>query len=134
MIARLLSVLSAPVLDDEDTIQQARMELMQDRLGKVGSVDTFDPNAEVVARSGKEVYDATCNTCHGPGILEAPKLGDSAAWKTRMAAGLDGLVTSSINGKGSMPPRGGDPSLTDGEMHDVVEYMLKESGVDVAAA
>src|SRR5262245_32015320 len=49
------------------------------RLKPVGEVTVTDPNAPVVAKSGKEVVDAVCGACHLTGALNAPKIGDKAA-------------------------------------------------------
>ena len=32
-------------------------------------------------RDGRAVYDAVCAACHTTGVLKAPKLGDTAAWR-----------------------------------------------------
>jgi cytochrome c5 len=45
------------------------------------------------------------------------------------AGGLDGMVSSAIRGKAAMPPKGGDPSLSDEEVRAAVEYMLEQTGV-----
>ena len=34
---------------------------------------------------GKATYDSGCVACHGSGALGAPKLGDVAAWRPRIA-------------------------------------------------
>jgi cytochrome c5 len=48
----------------------------------------------------------------------------SDAMAQRMSEkGLDGLVSSVINGLNVMPPRGGQPSLTDEEIQAAVEFM-----------
>lgn len=79
---------------------------------------------------GKAVYDSLCLACHAGGIAGAPKLDDNAAWTERiMAKGLDGLVATAIEGLGGMPPRGGNPTLTDEEIRQAIEYMLEEAGV-----
>ena len=61
--------------------------------------------------------------CHATGVAAAPKL-EAAEWTERMAGGIDALVTSSINGKGAMPPRGGRADLSDEQMKAVIEYMV----------
>jgi cytochrome c5 len=76
--------------------------------------------------SGKEVYDKACMACHLTGVAGAPKFGDKAAWAPRLAAGVDGLVKSVISGKGAMPPKAGNASLSDGEIKAAVEYMLAQ--------
>ncbi len=65
--------------------------------------------------------------CHVAGVANAPKLGDKAAWAPRIGTGIDALVKSVIGGKGAMPPKAGNPSLTDAEIRAAVEYMVGES-------
>jgi len=79
--------------------------------------------------SGEQVFNATCTVCHTAGVAGAPKVGDKAAWEPRLAQGLDALVTSSTKGKGAMPPKGGNTSLSDAEVKSAVEYMLEKSGL-----
>jgi cytochrome c5 len=79
--------------------------------------------------SADDVVARVCGACHGTGVLNAPKVGDKAEWARRKAAGVAALVASSIKGKNQMPARGGDPSLSDGEVKAAVELMLKQSGV-----
>lgn len=85
--------------------------------------------------AGKALYDSGCVGCHGTGILGAPKVGDAAAWKSRLAGGLSALVNSAKAGKGAMPPKGGNAALTDTQLLNVVSYMVSQSGgVPPAAA
>ncbi len=114
------------------------MVKLEERIRPVGLVVT-DPAALVkvstkVARapySGDEVLTKVCNACHVAGVLGAPKDGDKAAWSARASAsgGVDGLTASAIKGKGSMPPRGGSPDLSDDEVKAAVGAMLKQSGI-----
>ena len=64
-------------------------------------------------------------------MLGAPKIGEAAAWKARIDAqgGVDAIVEGAINGINQMPARGGDPSLSDEEVQEAVEYMLGQSGL-----
>ncbi|MCP2936072.1 c-type cytochrome, partial [Salmonella enterica subsp. enterica serovar Typhimurium] len=57
---------------------------------------------------------------------------DSAAWSSRIATGLDALVKSAINGKGAMPAKGGNASLSDDEITRAVAYMGNKSGASFA--
>ena len=75
-------------------------------------------------------YDKLCATCHAIGLMNAPKLGDSAAWKERLdkASGLDGLVQQGIKGINAMPPKGGS-TVNDDQFHDLVVFFLDKSDV-----
>lgn len=76
------------------------------------------------AAEGKDVYAKACAVCHNN---LPPKLGDKAAWAPRIKAGTDALVASTIKGKGSMPPRAGNSSLSDADVKAAVEYMVSQS-------
>jgi cytochrome c5 len=78
------------------------------------------------AGAGEALYKQSCQTCHGTGVANAPKLGDKAAWAPRMAQGLPVLVQNAIKGKGAMPPKGGT-SASDAEVRASVEYMVNAS-------
>ncbi|WP_083928932.1 c-type cytochrome [Geopsychrobacter electrodiphilus] len=76
---------------------------------------------------GQEVYDGVCHSCHSTGVAGAPKLGDKAAWSGRIAKGVDALVQSALNGKGSMPPKGGERTLNEAEIRAAVNYMVDQA-------
>ncbi len=76
---------------------------------------------------GKSVYNSACVACHGAGVAGAPKTGDKAAWAARLAAGIEGMTKTAINGKGAMPPRGGNAALSDAEVRAAVEFMIGQS-------
>ena len=73
---------------------------------------------------GKKVYDATCTACHTPGVAGAPKLGDKAAWAPRLKEGMDAVYAIALKGKGAMPAKGGNASLSDAEVRAAVDYMV----------
>ena len=76
---------------------------------------------------GKAVYDKVCVACHQVSVAGSPRLGDKAAWAPRIQAGMDSLMQSVTKGKGAMPPRGGNPSLSDAEVRAAVEFMVGQS-------
>lgn len=80
--------------------------------------------ALAVERSGKEVVDSVCASCHASGKDGAPKLGDQAAWAQRAAKGLDKLTQNAITGVRNMPAHGGQAALSDVEMSRAVGYMV----------
>ena len=85
-------------------------------------------SAPVHAADGKAIFEKTCKMCHVPGIAGAPKLGDKAEWAARNKKGLGTLVKNAIAGykgaKGMMPPKGGNPKLSDGDVKAAVKYMM----------
>ncbi len=76
---------------------------------------------------GKAVYASTCTVCHAAGVAGAPKFGDKAAWAPRIKAGMDALHASALKGKGAMPPKGGNTSLSDAAVMAAVDYMVSQS-------
>lgn len=76
---------------------------------------------------GQKVYESTCMACHLMGVAGAPKVGDQAAWAPRLAKGNDALVASVINGLNAMPPRAGNPQLTDTDIQQAVAFMVDKS-------
>lgn len=79
------------------------------------------------AVDGQAVYQQACFACHMTGAAGAPKLGDAAAWGPRIALGKSALMTSVLNGKGAMPPKGGQMQLTEDEISAAIDYMVANS-------
>lgn len=84
-------------------------------------------SAPADAADGKAVYDKACMVCHAAGVANAPKLGDKAAWKDRIAKGMDTLYTHSLKGFKAMPPKGGNASLSDADVKAAVDYMVSQA-------
>ena len=80
------------------------------------------------ARKGEDIVKTTCTACHQAGVANAPKIGDRASWDPRIKQGLQGMLAAAIKGKGAMPPRGGDASLTDAELTRAIISMANQSG------
>lgn len=80
-----------------------------------------------VQAGGADTYNSKCMSCHASGAAGAPKLGDTAAWAPRIATGMDALVSSVINGKGAMPPKGACADCSEDELSAAVEYMVSSS-------
>jgi cytochrome c5 len=76
---------------------------------------------------GKKVFETVCTACHTPGVAGAPKFGDKAAWAPRIKTGMDALYNSALHGKGAMPPKGGNASLSDADVKAAVDYMVSQS-------
>jgi len=86
------------------------------------------PKAEAadLPATGEAAFNKVCTTCHSAGVLGAPKVGDKAAWAPRIAQGKDMLYKDAINGKGSMPARGGT-TWPDATIRMTVDYMVSLS-------
>jgi cytochrome c5 len=85
-------------------------------------------DAQAKERTGKEVVDSLCVSCHGTGAGGAPKIGDRKAWADRAAKGLTALGKNAIAGIRQMPAHGGNPTLTDTEIERAITYMVNQSG------
>ncbi len=84
--------------------------------------------AQAAERTGKEVVDTLCISCHTTGAGGAPKIGDAKAWGERSTKGLTGLSKSAMAGYRQMPAHGGNPNLTDTEIERAITYMVNQSG------
>jgi cytochrome c5 len=84
--------------------------------------------AQAGGRSGKDVVDTLCVSCHGSGASGAPKIGDSKAWAKRASQGLTGLTQNALKGIRQMPAHGGNLKLTDIEVERAITYMVNQSG------
>lgn len=80
-------------------------------------------------RSGEEIYNGACMACHATGAAGAPKVGDAAAWSTRIAKGMDALYNSGVNGVAGtgMIAKGGCGDCSDDEIYAAVDYMVDNS-------
>lgn len=90
--------------------------------------------ADPAVQRGKAVYDRVCATCHGTNARGMPRLGKDLH-NNAYTKGLsdDELVeflkkgrsaTHELNETGvEMPPKGGDPNITDEDLRGVVAYL-----------
>jgi len=77
--------------------------------------------------AGAAVYNKACKSCHATGMINAPKLGDAAAWAGRIAKGEDALFESTAKGINKMPARGGCLACSDDELRNAIAYILDQS-------
>jgi len=79
---------------------------------------------------GSVIYNNLCTGCHTSGVGNAPTL-DPAHWTSRIAQGTETLYKHAIEGYtgpdgGIMPPKGGNPALTDEQVKATVDWMLSQ--------
>ena len=77
---------------------------------------------------GSVIYNNLCTGCHTSGVGNAPTL-DPSHWTARIAQGTETLYRHAIDGYtgpdgGIMPPKGGNPALTDEQVMATVDWML----------
>jgi cytochrome c5 len=78
---------------------------------------------------GRAVWMNVCRNCHLMGVAGAPAITDHAAWAPRQAKGNEALYESALegirkDGAWTMPPRGGNPALSDNQIRTAVDFML----------
>lgn len=79
--------------------------------------------AHAADRTGREVVEKTCATCHAGGKDGAPAIGDFAAWAQRAQGGFGKLAAHAISGIGKMPAHGGQMDLNDLEISRAIAFM-----------
>ncbi len=126
----LVSVAGAQAEVDKDAIAE--------RLAPVGEVclasqDCGSASAEPAdsssddggAADGEEIYGNVCTACHDTGAAGSPVRGNEEDWADRVDKGFDTLLDHAINGFNGMPAKGGNPNLSDDDMHAAVAYMVE---------
>jgi cytochrome c5 len=83
---------------------------------------------------GEKVFNADCKVCHDTGKAQndAPQLSEKSEWKDRLGKGRAELYNNSIEGFSgyfTMPPRGGNPALSDDEVRAAVDFLLHRTGL-----
>ncbi len=116
-----------------DATDEASQKATVDRIKPFATLVALDANAPKVEKSGQEVYDAVCTSCHAAGALGAPKFDNKGDWGPRIGKGFDTLVKHAIEGFNQMPARGGDGDLSDVEVARAVAYMANSAGASFKA-
>jgi len=114
--------------------------LAEQRIAPVGAVRSGDEGAAELAEAqasaapatveepavadGSAVYGGLCKTCHEAGVAGAPIAGSDQMAARLDEKGLETLLHNAINGLNAMPPRGGNPTLTDEQIKAAIEFML----------
>lgn len=78
-------------------------------------------------KSGKEVYGSFCTTCHGAGVMGAPKTGNAADWAPRISKGMETLYTHALNGFNAMPAKGMCAACSEDEVKAAVDYLVESA-------
>ena len=105
-------------------------EAITKRLKPVGQVEIAERSDTPGQRTGKQVVEAVCSACHVTGALNAPKIGDTAVWGALIKEGHEHLTENAIKGIRQMPPKGGNPQLTNDEVARAVAYMANQVGAN----
>jgi cytochrome c5 len=132
LIIELIAGIHGQQINAETPEQAAKV--VENNIRPFAKLEAVDANAPKVEMTGQEVFDAVCTACHTSGALGAPKFQNKADWAPRIAKGYQTLVKHAIEGfNNKMPPRGGNPDLTDLEVERAVAYMADAAGAKFKA-
>lgn len=98
---------------------------MMHRSGQTSGGGAAEQNA---TDEGERVYTSACAMCHGRGLAGAPRYGDAAAWAPRIKQGRKTLYDHALHGYRGMPAKGGHTDLSDAQVDQAVDHMVKAAG------
>ena len=132
IIAILSNVFASSVSNDNyDTVKEKAVEERLSSSEKINLASNPTFKTEVIevssSKSGKDIYNSVCMSCHMSGAAGAPITGKVDQWSDRIAKGSDKLYSNAINGIGVMPAKGGLMSLSDDDVKIAVDYMIDQS-------
>ena len=81
-------------------------------------------------KSGEQVYQEVCTTCHAAGVANAPKSGDRKAWAPLIKEGQVTLTIDGWLGVRAMPAKGGKADLALDEFARAVAFMARAGGAN----
>lgn len=90
----------------------------------LGNGSAVVPVAPATSVDGRLAYVQTCAACHTYGVAGAPRTGVREDWQGRLAQGRIELARSVLKGRGGMPPKGGNASLSDEAALAALEYIV----------
>lgn len=116
-------------------MSEAKQTAISERIKPVGEVcvegDSDCASAVAVASTGPkepaDIYKTSCAGCHDTGAGGAPKVGDKAAWASRIVQGSGMLYSHAIDGFNAMPAMGLCMSCSEDEVKATVDLMVKKS-------
>jgi len=73
---------------------------------------------------GRDVFLQNCAACHVTGVAQAPRVSVIAEWEQRLATGRQSMLNSVLRGKGGMPPKGGNASISDAQATAALDYIV----------
>lgn len=98
----------------------------ENKQAKAPEIPVFQESA---LQQGRNVWMQVCRNCHLMGVAGAPAIDNYTAWKPRLEKDKNVLYSSAIDGIPSesgwtMPPRGGNESLSEVEVRQAVDFMI----------
>lgn len=129
LIAKGFGVLNNDVKEPAAALAQVDENIKPVAMVEVAAADSAGP----AAKSGEEIYNSVCMMCHQAGLMAAPVFGNKEQWKPRIAQGYETLVSHAVNGIRNMPAKGGNASLSEGEVASAVLHMANAAGAGFKA-
>lgn len=95
---------------------------------------TATPKLKGDVVKGKTAFLSTCSACHGPDAKGLPNLGKDMTTSTFIKGLTDDQMLDFVKKgrpasdpanttKVDMPPKGGNPALTDQDLYDIIAYI-----------
>lgn len=99
-----------------------------------GAASAPQPKSKGNATKGKTIFAGTCSACHGPEGKGIPSLGKDFTASTFVKGMSDDQFLDFLKKgrpandplnttKVDMPPKGGNPALTDQDLYDVIAFI-----------
>ncbi len=126
--AVVVGLLMAKPAAEDAAPAAAQVADVKENIAPVAVAEVAPASEAHVEKSGADVVKGGCAMCHATGMMNSPKIGDAAQWQPRIALGYETLVKHAIEGIRTMPAKGGNPALTDGEIAAAVAEMANQSG------
>ena len=81
------------------------------------------PAISEAANRINNLYNQSCISCHASGAARAPRTHDVAAWKPRLAKGMETLLLNAKQGINAMPAKGMCADCTDTDLKALIIFM-----------
>lgn len=96
------------------------------KIGLAIAVTLFATGVAAEEEPGKRIFERNCEACHGGwGGYGAPGIGNYDSWRPALRRGEKGMMGAVLEGKNSMPPRGGNPTLSDADLTAAVQWIIR---------
>lgn len=85
-----------------------------------------DKEKETQLTHGKTIVKNSCAACHTGNLPGAPVIGNAKDWAPRLTQGEEVLIQHATQGYKAMPPKGGNPNLSDEDIAAAVAYLISQ--------
>ncbi|ADJ28657.1 c-type cytochrome [Nitrosococcus watsonii] len=75
---------------------------------------------------GKTIVKNSCAACHTGNLPGAPVIGNAEDWTPRLTQGVEILTQHATQGYKAMPPKGGNPNLSDEDIAAAIAYFISQ--------